>query len=143
MAVAAEWTQRTEGWVTALRLAALSLRHRDWSDDLAVSIEGDSRYLQEYLLAEVLSRLPVAKQAWLLKTSILDRFCAPLIEAVCLTDSDESVSLANVTGQVFISRLQRENLFLVPLDGRGEWFRFHHLFQQHLLSLLQATGGCR
>ncbi len=139
--VAAEWTRRTEGWVTALRLAALSLRHRDWSDDLAVNIEGDSRYLQEYLLAEVLSHLPVAKQAWLLKTSILDRFCAPLIEAVCLTDSDESVSLANVTGEVFISRLKRENLFLVPLDDRGEWFRFHHLFQQHLLTMLQGQVG--
>jgi LuxR family maltose regulon positive regulatory protein len=139
--VAAEWTQRTEGWVTALRLAALSMRHRDASDGLAVSAEGDSRYLREYLLAEVLSRLPVSEQALLLKTSILDRFCAPLIEAVCLTDSDESVSLANVTGQVFISRLQRENLFLVPLDGRGEWFRFHHLFQQHLLTMLQGQVG--
>ena len=46
--------------------------------------------------------------------------------------------MANLTGEVFISRLQRENLFLVPLDGRGEWFRFHHLFQQHLFGLLQA-----
>ena len=140
-AVAAEWTQRTEGWVTALRLAALSLRHRGWSDGLAVNIEGDNRYIQEYLLAEVLSHLPAAKQAWLLKTSILDRFCAPLIEAVCLTGPGESASLANVTGEVLISRLQRENLFLVPLDGRGEWFRFHHLFQQYLLGLLQAQLG--
>jgi len=140
-AVAAEWTRRTEGWVTALRLAALSLRHRDWSDDLALNIEGDNRYIQEYLLAEVLSHLPAAKQAWLLKTSILDRFCAPLIEAVCLSDSDKSVRLANVTGEVFISRLKRENLFLVPLDGRGEWFRFHHLFQRHLLGLLETQLG--
>ncbi|MEE4143211.1 MAG: LuxR C-terminal-related transcriptional regulator, partial [Halieaceae bacterium] len=141
--VAAEWTQRTEGWVTALRLVALSLRHRDWSDDLAMNIEGDSRYLQEYLLAEVLAYLPVAKQAWLLKTSILERFCAPLIEAVCLQGSDDSLGLANVTGKVFISRLQRENLFVVPLDGRGEWFRFHHLFQQHLLTMLQEQMGGR
>jgi LuxR family maltose regulon positive regulatory protein len=121
-----------------LRLAALSLRHRDWSDDLAMNIEGDSRYIQEYLLAEVLSHLPAAKQAWLLKTSVLDRFCARLLDAVCLTGSGDSASLANVTGEVFISRLQRENLFLVPLDGQGEWFRFHHLFQQYLFGLLQA-----
>ncbi|NIV35625.1 MAG: hypothetical protein GWN58_41085, partial [Anaerolineae bacterium] len=142
-AAAAEWTRRTEGWVTALRLAALSLRHRDGSDDLAMNIEGDNRYIQEYLLAEVLAYLPAAKQAWLLKTSILDRFCAPLIEAVCLTGPGDSASLANVTGEVFISRLQRENLFLVPLDGRGEWFRFHHLFQRHLLTMLQGqmSGG--
>jgi len=69
-AVAAEWTQRTEGWVTALRLAALSLRHRGWSDGLAVNIEGDNRYIQEYLLAEVLSHLPAAKQAWLWTVSV-------------------------------------------------------------------------
>lgn len=94
--VAAEWTQSTEGWVTALRLAALSLRHHGQLDDLRVNIRGDSRYLQEYLLAEVLARLPKAEQTWLLKGAVLDRFCAPLCEKVCQTETDSS----DLTGQL-------------------------------------------
>jgi len=134
-AVAEEWTKKTEGWVTALRLAALSLRHRDSVDNLRADIQGDSRYLREYLLAEVLAHLPPVRRDWLLLTSLLDRFCAPLCEAV--GRSEVVAEPADRLGVEFIRWLQEDNLFLVPLDDRFEWFRFHHLFQQLLQDRLQ------
>ncbi len=133
--VAAEWTQKTEGWATALHLAALSLVYRQESTGLGTSIQGDSHYLQEYLLVEVLTHIPPVKQTWLLKTSLLDRFCAPLCEAVCQEEGE------SLTGQAFVSWLQASNLFLTPLDDQGEWFRFHHLFQNHLQNLLERQLG--
>ena len=135
-AVADEWTDKTEGWVAALRLAGLSLRHREPTQDLHASTLGDNRYLKEYLLAEVMAHLPAAHQAWLLKTAVLDRFCAPLCEMVCQTGADRAETCLD--GDEFIDWLERENLFLVPLDDRGEWFRLHHLFQSLLQVLLQA-----
>ena len=136
---ALEWTEKTEGWVTALRLAALSLRYRDWEDDLTIGIEGDSKYLQEYLLADVLAHLSYDKQDWLLKISTQDRFCASLCGAVVQVDSD-SVS-DNSSGKEFIQWLQSTNLFLIPLDEHGQWFRFHHLFQQILHNMLKNQMG--
>lgn len=133
-AIAAEWTQKTEGWVSALRLAVLSLRRRGQQDNLRVPIHGDSRYLQDYLLAEVLARLPQNYQDWLIKTAILDHFCAPLCEAVCRTGSETT----SLSGESFIKWLVGENLFLIPLDDRHKWFRFHHLFQETLLHMLSS-----
>ena len=129
--IAAKWAERTEGWVTALHLAALSLRHRQATVDSDAPIPLDSRYLQDYLLVEVLTKLPPENQNWLLKTSLLDRFCAPLCEAVCQVEGE------SLNGQAFMSWLQKSNLFLIPLDDRGEWFRFHHLFQSQLQNLLE------
>lgn len=142
-AVAEEWTEKTEGWVTALRLAGLSLRYRDQTQDLHASTQADSRYLRDYLLAEVMAHLPAAHQAWLVKTSVLDRFCAPLCEAVCQAGAE--CAETGLDGEAFIAWLERENLFLVPLDARHEWFRFHHLFQRLLQDMLasqvQAEGA--
>ena len=89
-AVAAEWVRRTEGWAAALRLAALSLCHRDAADKLEINFRGNNRYLKEYLLSEVLGNLPPGMQDCLLKISILDRFCDPLIAALYLPDGDTS-----------------------------------------------------
>jgi len=132
---AAAWTRRTEGWVTALRLVALSLRQRGRTDSLMGGIQGDFQYLQEYLLAEVLSHLPPTRQDGLLKLAILDRFCAPLCEALWQSASNDPVT--TLDGSDFLRWLQYTNLFLIPLDGRGEWFRLHHLFQQHLHNWLE------
>ena len=77
--------RRTEGWVTALRLAALSLRHRDWSDDLTVGIEGAAATSRSICWPKCCRTCQAGKQVWLLKASVLDRFCAPLLDAVCLT----------------------------------------------------------
>ena len=135
-AIAAEWARSTEGWVTALRLAALSLRHRGQEEDLSLRIRGDSRYLRDYLLAEVLAQLPKDFQDWLIKSAILERFCAPLCEAVYQMDRGQS----GMSGKSFIHWLEVENLFLIPLDDRHEWFRFHHLFQEMLLHMLSASS---
>jgi LuxR family maltose regulon positive regulatory protein len=152
----------TEGWAAALRLAALSLRHHENVDELVSHLQADSRYLQNYLVEEVFSHQPPAIQDWLLKTSILDRFCAPLCEAVCLgfaqapssslgtavcLDKAQSDGLyadstgAGLSGPGFIQWLESANLFLVPLDSRGEWFRFHHLFQHLIQSRLEEQGS--
>jgi len=129
--LAGEWTRQTEGWPTALHLVALSLRSHSETTNIRVNIEDYSRHLQEYLLVEVLNYISADEQRWLLKTALLDRFCAPLCEAVCQEDGE------SLTGQTFMSWLQRSNLFLVSLDDQGEWFRFHHLFQTYLQNLLQ------
>ncbi len=131
---ALEWTKKTEGWVTALWLAALALRNSDSMDDLGIDVTGDSHYIQEYLLADVLARLAPARKEWLLKTSLLEFFNASLCEAVCCKDS--ALNETGLTGKDFIRWLREENLFLFPLDNQGQWFRFHHLFRDLLQNLL-------
>jgi LuxR family maltose regulon positive regulatory protein len=134
-ATAAEWTERMEGWVTGLLLAALSLRHRAQGDGFHLAVPAHSRYLQEYLLTEVLAHLPPGRRDWLLLASLLDRFCAPLCEAV--GQSGQAAGAAGLTGIEFLRWWHEDNLFLVPLDDRSQWFRFHHLFQQLLQDRLQ------
>ncbi|MCB0223730.1 MAG: hypothetical protein KDI02_08575, partial [Anaerolineae bacterium] len=119
-------TQKTEGWVTGLRLAALSLRHRGDIDLLLKGMPDNSRYVTDYLLAEVLNRLDPAIQDFLLKTSILDRLCGPLCDAVA--ELDEPVC----DGQAYLAWMQEQNLFTIPLDDQHHWYRYHHLFQQLL-----------
>ncbi len=137
--LAGAWTERTEGWAVALNLAALSLQRRE-TTDLAPNIRGDSRYLHHYLLAEALGSLTPAKQAWLLKTSLLDRFCAPLCEVVCQEEGQESEG-EPLTGKAFIAWLRQANLFLIDLDDRDKWFRFHHLFQENLQTQLRSQAS--
>ncbi|MEZ4769483.1 MAG: LuxR C-terminal-related transcriptional regulator [Caldilineales bacterium] len=134
-ATAAEWTERTEGWVTALRLAALSLRNRDEDAALMDGIPGSSRYLNDYLFAEVLARLDPVNQRWLLASSLLDRLSASLSDAVCR--SNGAGEQDDMTGDSFLDWLQTQNLFLIPLDDQRQWFRYHHLFQHLLQKTLQ------
>jgi LuxR family maltose regulon positive regulatory protein len=108
-ATATEWTARTEGWVTALRLVALSLMQRYDGAAPALAALDRPRYVQEYLLADVLARLPAERRTWLLRTALLERFCAPLCEAICL----DGQGCAELTGVAFIRWLQEDNLFLV------------------------------
>lgn len=132
--LATEWAEITEGWAAALHLAALSLSYGRETADLKANFRGDSRYLQEYLLAEVLTHIPPDKERWLLRTSLLDRFCAPLCEAVCQGEGE------TLTGPAFLNWLQTSDLLLIGLDDRGEWFRFHHLFQKHLQTQLERQS---
>lgn len=134
-ATAAAWTERTEGWVTALYLAALSLQHNGAVDLLNANAHGESYYLQEYLLGEVLSDLPSARSADLIRISILDRFCAPLYDALCQPDGSDQLDTR--AGSEFMQWLRASNLFLTPLDSQNTWFRFHHLFQQVLQQWLR------
>jgi LuxR family maltose regulon positive regulatory protein len=118
--------ERTEGWVAALQLAALSLRGRR---DVAAFIErfaGDDRYIVDYLVEEVLSRQPDDVRGFLVRTSILKRLTGPLCDAVT----------GRPGGRAMLEALDRANLFMVPLDHSRRWYRYHHLFadvlQTHL-----------
>ena len=109
---------RTEGWVAGLQLAALSMRERS---DIAGFIEafaGSHRFVIDYLGEEVLSRQPEQVRSFLLQTAFLDRLNGGLCEAVTgRADSGE-----------LLATLERENLFVVPLDDKRQWYRYHHLF---------------
>jgi LuxR family maltose regulon positive regulatory protein len=118
---------RTEGWIAALQLAALSMQGRGDASAFIAGFAGDDRYIVDYLAEEVLGRQPADVRDFLLKTSLLDRLTGPLCDAVTGRDG----------GRATLVALERANLFLVPLDGRREWYRYHHLFadvlQAHLL----------
>jgi LuxR family maltose regulon positive regulatory protein len=119
--------QRTEGWIAALQLAALSMQGRDDVRDFIEGFAGDDRYIVDYLVEEVLDRQPAHIRSFLVQTSILDRLSAPLCDVVT----------GRADGKVMLETLDRANLFLVPLDDNRRWYRYHHLFadvlQTHLL----------
>ena len=127
--------EKTEGWVTGLRLALLSLRHRSGLDRMVTSLPVESRYVTDYLLAEVLSNQPEEIQDYLLATAILDRFCAPLCDAVCVSGSRSFE--CKMGGRHFLKWLEKSDLFVISLDEQGRWFRYHHLFQNLLLRRLK------
>jgi LuxR family maltose regulon positive regulatory protein len=120
---------RTEGWPAALYLAALSLRGTDDAKPWILSFAGDDRHVVDYLTAEVLARQPAELRAFLLHTSILDRLCGPLCDAV--TERNGSTHV--------LEDLERSNLLLIPLDNKREWYRYHHLFGDLLRHELERT----
>jgi len=127
---AVAWAKKTEGWVTGLRLAALSMKHRGEYRSLLPELQGGTQYVMEYLFNENLSHQPTDVRTYLLKTSILDRFCAPLCESL-IGNTDESEEDKSSSWQL-IRLLKQENLFIISLDAEGHWYRFHHLFQELL-----------
>jgi LuxR family maltose regulon positive regulatory protein len=118
---------RTEGWVAGLQLVALSMQGREDIDRFVQAFTGSHRFVLDYLVEEVLQRQSEHIRSFLLQTSILDRFCAPLCNAV--TEQEDGKEMLDV--------LERSNLFLIPLDDKRQWYRFHHLFadvlQTHLM----------
>ncbi len=118
--------KRTEGWAAGIYLAALSLRGHSSPRSFIRQFSGNNRFIVDFLAEEVLSRQPDEVRQFLARTAILDRFCAPLCDAVAGTSNS-----ADITGM-----LERENLFVVPLDERRRWYRYHHLFAQVLRSQL-------
>ncbi len=121
----------TEGWVTGLRLAALYGRHTGDLTKLTLNPQGYNRYVVSYLVAEVLAHVPDAIRNFLIKTSILDRFCAPLCAAV--TGHADPVD----DSQTHLAWVERNNLFLLSVDEDRRWFRYHHLFRRLLLEQLE------
>ncbi|MGH8960358.1 MAG: LuxR C-terminal-related transcriptional regulator [Jatrophihabitantaceae bacterium] len=109
---------RTEGWIAALQLAALSLRGREDVGAFIAGFAGDDRYVVDYLAEEVLARQPADVREFLLRTSVLERLTGPLCDAVTGREDGKAALVA----------LERANLFLVPLDDRRQWYRYHHLF---------------
>jgi LuxR family transcriptional regulator, maltose regulon positive regulatory protein len=122
--------ERTEGWAAGLYLAVLSLSGRDDASRFIAAFAGDDRHVVDYLGSEVLAGQPGEVRSFLLRTSVLGRLCAPLCDAV--TGRTDSARL--------LSRIARSNLFLLALDSRAEWHRYHHLFGgllRHELSLAE------
>jgi LuxR family transcriptional regulator, maltose regulon positive regulatory protein len=119
--------ERTEGWIAGLQIAALSLRGRDDVDQFLASFGGTHRHVLDYLTEEVFSRQSAEHRQFLLETSFLGRLSAGLCEAV-----------TGLTGaQEILEHLERANLFLVPLDERRRWYRYHHLFADLLRHRLE------
>ena len=109
---------RTEGWIAGLQLAALSMRGREDVPGFIRAFAGDDRYIVDYLVEEVLQRQPERVRSFLLQTSILDRLSGPLCDAVTGREDGKGV----------LEALERGNLFVVPLDDKRHWYRYHHLF---------------
>jgi len=138
--------ERTEGWVVGLRLAALSMRGLPDHTAFVQSFRGTQRDLMDYLVAEVLARQPQHVQEFLLRTSILDRFCAPLCDEVLDTGDwvmePDQLPRPDIrypmSGRATLDELERANLFLVPLDYERTWYRYHHLFQDSLRHRLRT-----
>ncbi len=124
-------TERTEGWIAGLQLAALSLEGRDAETRarLVASFSGRQQFILDYLTDEVLDRQPGSLQAFLLQTSILDRLTGSLCDAV--TERSDS--------HMLLETLNRANMFLVPLDTEGRWYRYHHLFAELLQARLRES----
>ena len=121
-----ELERRTEGWVAGLQMAALAMRDHADVPGFIAAFTGSNRHVVDYLAEEVLGRQPEELRTFLLQTSILDRTCAPLCNAVT----------GHTDGQTTLERLEQANLFVIPLDDERRWYRYHHLFadvlRQHL-----------
>ena len=118
---------RTEGWIAALQLAALSMQGRDDVAGFITGFTGNDRYIVDYLVEEVLARQPDEIRSFLLRTSILDQLSGPLCDAVTECAG----------GKAMLERLERANLLVIPLDDRRRWYRYHHLFADVLRAHLE------
>jgi LuxR family maltose regulon positive regulatory protein len=125
---------RTEGWVAGLQLAALSIQSREDIPGFLAAFTGSQHYILDYLVEEVLQRQSESVRAFLLQTSILDRMTGPLCDAVTL--GCRSKRSGESGGQAMLDRLEHANLFVVPLDSRRHWYRYHHLFADFLRARL-------
>jgi LuxR family maltose regulon positive regulatory protein len=142
--------QRTEGWIAGLQMAALSLQHRE-TVAVAQFIEdfsGSHRYIMDYLVDEVLQGQPAEVQTFLLYTSVLDRMCGPLCEAI-LPGGEVPEGSRDVApppeapdarrAQELLAYLEQANLFITPLDDQRQWYRYHPLFADLLRQRLNQT----
>jgi len=123
--------RRTEGWIAGLQLAALSMQGQQDAAGFITSFTGSHHFVLDYLVEEVLGQQSERVQTFLLRTSILDRLCGPLCDAVLMDPT--------AIGQATLEYLERANLFLVPLDNERRWYRYHHLFAELLRQRLQQS----
>jgi LuxR family maltose regulon positive regulatory protein len=122
--------ERTEGWIAGLQMAALSMRGREDVDSFIQAFAGTNRFIMDFMLEEVLAREPEEVQTFLLQTAILTRFTGALCDAVTGTSG----------GQEMLERLEKRNLFVMPLSDTCCWYRYHHLFSDLLQSRLHQSG---
>ena len=124
---------RTEGWVAGLQLAAISMQGQNNTSRFIESFTGSHHFVLDYLVEEVFQQQPPHIQNFLLHTSILDRMCGSLCEAV--------LNVTAPSGQEMLKYLERANLFMVPLDNERRWYRYHHLFGDLLRQRLQQSSA--
>jgi LuxR family transcriptional regulator, maltose regulon positive regulatory protein len=122
---------RTEGWVAGLQLALIALRITPDPTAFIQSFHGSQRYILDYLVEEVLERQPEPVRSFLLQTSILEQMCGSLCDAV----------VPEVNGSEMLEHLERQNLFVVPLDNNYTWYRYHHLFAEALRHQLDQKAA--
>lgn len=122
---------RTEGWIAGLQLAALSMQGHGDATGFIKSFTGSHHFVLDYLVEEVLQHQPESVQTFLLRTSILDRLCGSLCDAVVLD--------SKAGGQTTLEYLEHANLFIIPLDEERCWYRYHHLFADLLRQRLQQN----
>lgn len=143
--------RRTEGWIAGLQLAALSMRGRDDLSGFIEAFTGSSHFVLDFLIEEVFNQQPDHVQNFLLKTSILEKMCAPLCDAVIsyqssvISDVGESSLITGHRSLLTNSRsileyLEHSNLFIIPLDQSRTWYRYHRLFADLLHQRLQTSG---
>ena len=141
---------RTEGWAAGVQLAALSLQglSAEHTAQFIHAFSGSHHYIVDYLFDEVLSRQPDGVREFLLQTSILERMCAPLCDALtgdseiresAMRDGPTRLPVHPYRSQSTLETLERSNLFLVPLDEERRWYRYHHLFVDVLRGMLQSA----
>ncbi|RIK38474.1 MAG: hypothetical protein DCC55_21030 [Chloroflexi bacterium] len=135
--------QRTEGWIAGLQLAALSLQGRPDRIEFVHAFSGSHRHVLSFLVEEVLNRCSQEVLRFLLQTSILDQMCGPLCDAVISdqqmdrSESGLQAPVSDLQSQTILEQLLQANLFIIPLDDTGTWYRYHHLFAQVLRARLQ------
>lgn len=134
--------ESTEGWPAGLHLAALALRNRPHQDELVDELIASNRYVVDYLIEDVFNQLPAHLQQFLLQTSILDRLCGPLCDAVIgVHEQGENGKSNQSYSQLVLAEIERNNLFLFPLDAERVWYRYHHLFADVLRDQLEAGSS--
>jgi LuxR family maltose regulon positive regulatory protein len=146
--------ERTEGWATGLQLAVLSMQGRPDTRTFIEHFSGSHHFVLEYLMNEVLARQDEKLQRFLLCTSLLESFSAPLCDAVLAGSEPKAVperekqvgglladDAAAFSSQTILAELERANLFLIPLDEEHTWFRYHSLFASFLQQKLKRLGG--
>jgi LuxR family transcriptional regulator, maltose regulon positive regulatory protein len=119
--------QRTEGWPAGLYIAALAMKSGTRQSEVGFTFTGDDTFMGDYLRSELLDRVSGAEASFLARTSVLDRMCGPLCDAILGEKGSGGV----------LDRMESRNLLVVPLDRRREWYRYHHLLRELLQSELR------
>jgi LuxR family transcriptional regulator, maltose regulon positive regulatory protein len=127
--------EKTEGWAAGLRLATLTLRFSEKIDSQIARLHAQNQFVMDYLINEVQAHIPPAIQSFLLKTAILDRLCGPLCLEVIGSDS------AGCQPQTCLEWLEQNGMFTTALDTQGQWYRYHHLFQELLRTRLMQQSS--
>jgi LuxR family maltose regulon positive regulatory protein len=130
---------RTEGWIAGLQLAAISMQGHEDASSFIKSFTGSHHFVLDYLIEEVLQQQSESIQTFLLRTSILERLCSSLCDAVLLDSSASGQE--TVSSQETLEYLEHANLFIVPLDNERRWYRYHHLFAELLRQRLHQSAS--